>query len=216
MSVLQIATLGLYANQRIDYVLNRCAADKLVLIGTEENKEEIEAFKSRFNNQNYPFDYRILEPWNYEKILATVLEIVLEHPKHMVEFNISCGPPTMRIACHMAAVLLEAPVHFVSEEGEKIIGDLVTVKPIPISKLTEPKRNILHELAKKENGINSQTDLGSKVELRASSISKHLKELRAANFVVTEKIGLRNQTTITDLGRMILRLKETRKERIWT
>jgi len=195
-------------------VLKR-GADRVVVIYTEENEKELVDIRARYRHYGLPLDARKVEPWSYEEVLSEILEVVLDYPNHEVEFNISCGTRVMTTAAYMAALFTDSPVLFVSEVDDKVIGDLIEVQPISVSMLTSVKRRILADLVKMGGCVESQRSLGSRVELGVSSISKHLRHLEAAGYIKRSRKNRRNVVEITGLGRVVLRLKEVRKERIW-
>ena len=212
---LHIATLGLYANERIDHVLMKRGADRVVLIYTERNEEEVREIRTRYKSKGIPVESELVDPWRYEEILAKIIEVIIRHPNHEIEFNISCGSRVMAAASHMAAVLTESTVYFVTEREETRIGDLVTVQPLSLNMLTEPKRRILENLQVNGGAVGSQAELGSRAELHAASISRHLKELEQVGYIEREKHGHKKSISITTLGRAILALKNLRRQRKW-
>ncbi|NWF94515.1 MAG: MarR family transcriptional regulator [Candidatus Thorarchaeota archaeon] len=213
--VLQIATLGLYANERVDQVVLMKGADKLVLLYTEANKDDVVSFKERHAKAKHPIDAELVDPWGYESILATVLDIILRHKEYTVQFNISCGTIAMRAACHMAAVLIEAPVYFVAETERDAGRPLVEVQPLSLSKLTAPKRTILSNLIRLGGHVQSQKELADVEGAHPSSISKHLKELESQKYIRRSREGGKKTIEITELGKVILRLKDARRDRVW-
>lgn len=109
---LHIATLGLYANERVDHVVLKRGADRVVVIYTKENEEELADIRARYHHYGLPLDARKVEPWSYEEVLSEILEVVLDYPNHEVEFNISCGTRVMTTAAYMAALFTDSPVFF--------------------------------------------------------------------------------------------------------
>jgi CRISPR locus-related DNA-binding protein len=209
---LQIATLGFHANQRVRHVTTRRRADRVHLIYTEENRKEQEEIRELYNKDHVPVDSTCVYPWKYESILADILKIVVEHETYDIEYNISCGTIAMRAACHMAAILTGSPVHFVGEKDGDVVGDLETVQPLSFSQLTNPKKNILRSLINSGGSAESQAELGSRVSLGVSSISKHVKELQKLGYIEKTEQNGRHFLRITDLGRIILELKKARKD----
>lgn len=212
---LQIATLGLYANERIDHAVLKRGTDKIVVIYTEKNKDEVDDIRERYTGYGIPFDAKRVEPWNYDGVLSTLLEVVLAHPEYDVEFNISCGTRVMTSAAHMAALFTDTPVVFVIEVDSNVIGHIVEVQPISMSLLTPQKRIILQRIVDMGGIVESQRELGSCVEFGVSSISKHVKKLERAGYVQRYRRGRTKTIEITELGRVMLRLKQVRKGRVW-
>ncbi len=215
MKILHIATLGIHANERVQYVLTATSAPKVLLIATSENEDDAKSLKQEYERVGIEIEYRVVRPWEYDEILATVLDYVVDYLDHELTFNISCGTIAMRAACHMAAALVGATVYYVTEDEHTKIGRLVRVNPLPMSSLSAAKQRILEELAKHEDGVESFRELGSRVDLEVASISKHIKGLREVGYVKTERKGRRHRTWITELGRIVLRLKQARKGIIW-
>jgi len=213
--ILQIATLGFYANERVRHVTTRRKADRVYLICTSENLDELETIKTLYNQDRIPVNHSCVEPWKYESILADILKIVVAHKDYDIEYNISCGTIAMRAACHMAAILTDSPVHFVGEKAGDIVGDLETVQPLSISQLTSPKKRILYSLIEHGGRVDSQAELGSRVSLGVSSISKHVKELQKYGYIMKSIKSGKHSLEITNLGRIALELKQLRKNRKW-
>lgn len=213
--ILQIATLGFYANERVRHVTTRRKADEVHLIYTEENSAELEKIREMYARDRIPVSYSCVHPWKYESILADILKIVVARKEYDIEYNISCGTIAMRAACHMAAILTDSPVHFVGEKAGDVVGDLETVQPLSISQLTSPKKRILRSLIESGGSVQSQTELGSRVSLGASSISKHIKELQKYGYIKKTIENGKHSLEITDLGQIILELKQIRKDRKW-
>jgi CRISPR locus-related DNA-binding protein len=212
---LHIATLGLHANERVDYVLMKCGGDKLALVYTEKNSDELKEITARMKRAGIPVIAKRVDPWGYHKILNGILEIVLEHSEYEIEFNISCGTRVMTSAAQMAALFIDSTVYFVTEKDGDVMGEIAQVEPISVSMLTEPKKNILSELVDLGGSVDSQKKLGTRTSLRASSISKHLKELERAGYISRELHNRQKSVEITGLGRTVLQLKRVRKMLLW-
>ncbi len=213
--ILHIANVGIYANERIDHVLIRRGADKVILVYTEVNRKEVSQIREKLKEYLIPVDLVYVEPFDYEQVLSRILEEIAKHSDYRVEFNVSCGTRIMTAASCMAAVLVGSPVHFVCQDGDELPGKLVTVHPLPRAMLTKPKKNILDRLVELGGTVNSQAELGTRVGLGVASISKHIKDLEQFNYVKRNKEKGKNKVVITDLGRVILQLKQARKERLW-
>ena len=154
-------------------------------------------------------------PWDFIKVLSGILEVVNEHKDYDVEYSISCGTRVMTMAAFRAALYTDSPVFFVSNPYEDEIGEIINVEPVSVALLTKQKRNILNRLDELGGVAGSQADLGSRVELGAGSISKHVNNLAAAKYVTKEKRGRETRVEITELGRIVLNLKNFRKKKVW-
>jgi CRISPR locus-related DNA-binding protein len=210
---LQIAPLGFYANERVRHVTVKRPADKVILIYTPENKDKMEEIMDSYRKDRIPVESLSVKAWKYNSILADILEVIIEHEKYDVEFNISCGTIAMRAACHMAAILADCPVHFVGEKEGDVVGDMETVQPLSYSQLTSPKKNILKKLVEVGGKVESQRELGSRAGLRASSISRHVKDLLKYGYVTKTIENGKHTIQVTDLGRVIIRLKKVKAQR---
>ncbi|MEM2141680.1 MAG: winged helix DNA-binding protein [Candidatus Thorarchaeota archaeon] len=214
--VLQIATLGLHANQRVDRVLVEKGANKLVLVCTQNNLEDVAEISGRHSRLGFPIEQILVEPWDYEAILSSVLKVVIDHPGYDVIFNISCGTTAMRAACHMASILIGAPVCFITEEEGQIVKNLVEVKPLSPRTLTPVKAKILETLTRSGGSVKKQRDLCRLVDLGTSSISKHIKQLEREGYVRVSRERGRHSIEITQLGETVLQLKKARRMRAWS
>ncbi|MHA1812510.1 MAG: HFX_2341 family transcriptional regulator domain-containing protein [Candidatus Thorarchaeota archaeon] len=209
----QIATLGIYANDRVEQVVMKKSTDKVIIVHTENNSDEADALKSRFVRYGIKCECIRVHPWDYEKILTALLETVLKHPDDEIEFNGSCGTRVMTAAVHMAALIIDAPLYLVVEVDGNVPGEVVELHPVPVSMLSAPKKEILRRLIETGGRVESQSELGSRTELGASSISKHISDLVRARYVRTERAGTKKAVEITDLGRMVYRLKQARERK---
>ncbi len=212
---LHIATLGLYHNQLVEHVITRRGADKIAIIYTEKNEEDLQAIIERHQTKMVPVIAREVPAWDYHEVLSTILQIVSEHENYDIEYNISCGTRVMTAAAYLAALFTDSPVYFVQDPDKEEIGDIIEVQPVSVVLLTEPKKKILQRLEELGGSSNSQRDLGTRVELGASSISKHLNNLNAAGYITRCQQGRKTCVEITNLGRIVLNLKTYRKDTVW-
>ena len=200
----------------VEHVVTKRGADKIAIIYTEKNEEDLESIRKKHESKQVPVISRKVPAWDYHEILSTILEVVAEHEDYDIEFNISCGTRVMTAAAYMAAMFADAPVFFVMDPDKEEVGDIIEVQPVSVVMLTEPKRKILHRLNELGGKAKSQKALGSKTELGASSISKHLNSLDAAGYISRCQNGRKACVEITNLGRIILNLKTFRKDNIWS
>ncbi|MFW9810793.1 MAG: DUF6293 family protein [Candidatus Thorarchaeota archaeon] len=212
---LHIATLGLYRNMLVEYVITKRGADKIAIIYTEKNEEELEQIIEHHETNRVPVISRKVPPWDYHEVLSTILEVVSEHEDYDIEYNISCGTRVMTSAAYLAALFTDSPVYFVINPDKENIGDVLKVQPISVSLLSEPKKKILRRLEEIGGIARSQRDLGSRVDLGASSISKHLNALHEAGYITRSQDGRKSSVEITNLGRIVLNLKAFRKDNVW-
>jgi CRISPR locus-related DNA-binding protein len=213
---LHIATLGLYHNKLVEHVITRRGADKIVIIYTEKNEEDLQGIIERHETNMVPVISRKVPPWDYHEVLSTILEVVSQHQEYDIEYNVSCGTRVMTAAAYLAALFTDSPVYFVMDPDKDEIGDIIEVQPVSVSLLTEPKKNILQRLVELGGSSNSQRDLGSRVDLGASSISKHLNSLNAAGYISRCQQGRKTCVEITNLGRIVLNIKNYRKDTLWS
>ncbi len=210
---LHIATLGLHANERVPHVVMNRGADKVVIIHSERNEEEAKDQVRDFVSSGMNASCVRVNPWNYEEVLATIIRVIVEHPEYdEVELNGSCGTRVMTAATYMAAVLVNAPVWFVTDEPNPVNRRIIEARPVSISKLTEPKEMIFRRLLDAGGHIDSQRELGSRTHLRAHSISKHLRELEDLRYIRRQRRGRTTSVDLTPLGEIVLRLKILRQK----
>jgi len=212
---LHIATLGLYHNELVEHVITRRGADKIVIIYTEKNEEDVRGIIERHQTKMVPVIAKKVPPWDYHEVLSAILEVVSEHEDYDIEYNVSCGTRVMTAAAYLAALFTDSPVYFVQDPYQDEVGDIIEVQPVSVVLLTEPKKKILQRLNELGGSANSQRDLGSRVELGASSISKHLNSLSAAGYISRCQKGRKTCVEITNLGKIVLNLKTYRKDTMW-
>jgi CRISPR locus-related DNA-binding protein len=199
----------------VEHVITKRGADKIAIIYTERNEEDLQGIKERHATKRVPVVSRKVPPWDYHEVLSAILEIVTEHEDYDIEFNISCGTRVMTAAAYLAALFTDSPVYFVIDPDKDEIGDVLKVQPISVVLLSEPKKKILKRLEELGGSSKSQRDLGSRVELGASSISKHLNSLDEAGYISRSQNGRKSSVEITNLGRIVLNLKTFRKGNVW-
>ncbi len=213
---LHVATLGIYQNILIEYVITRRGADKVAIVYTEGNEEDLEGIQERLGSKMVPVISRKVPPWDYHEVLSAILEIVSEHEDYSIEYNISCGTRVMTTAAYLAALFTDSPVYFVMYPGKNQIGDIIEIQPVSVTLLSESKRIILNKIEENGGSIGSQRVLGKRTDLKASSISKHLKSLEDAGYIRRRHHGRKTEVEITNLGRIVLNLKTFRKGKVWS
>jgi DNA-binding MarR family transcriptional regulator len=211
---LHIATLGVHANKRIDYVVTKKGADKIALIYTERNEEEMKEFVDQYRKRSIPVLSKKVEPWNYRDILAEILEVAAAHREFEIEYNISCGTRVMTAAAHQAALFTDSKIYFVLGDYDEPLGEIVEVLPLSVTTLTHPKRAILEKIDGYGGKIDSQKQLGTRTSLKVSSISKHLREMEDAGYITRTRNGHRNKVEHTKLGKIMLKIKEYHKGKL--
>ncbi len=215
MKRLHIATLGLYRNMLVEHVIARRGADKIAIVYTEKNEDDLEVMVKKLKSNKVPVITRKVLPWDYHDVLSTILEIVTNHEDYAIEYGISCGTRVMTTAAYLAALFTDSPVYFVKNPYADEIEGIIEVQPVSVALLTKPKKRILNGLESQGGSVNSQRDLGSRVELGASSISKHVTDLDAAGYISRSQNGQKRPIEITNLGRIVLNLKTFRKDNVW-
>jgi CRISPR locus-related DNA-binding protein len=212
---LHIATLGLHRNILVEHVIAKRGADKIAIIHTDKNMEDMEKIRQENETIGVPVITKKVNAWDFYSSLCMILEVVSDHEEYEIEYSISCGTRVMTSAAFRAALFTDSPVFFVTTPDDIEIGDLITIEPISVVILTEPKRRILERLDELGGDIKSQSDLGSRTSLKASSISKHLTSLENAGYVRRKREGRRTYVAITELGKIVLNLKRFRRTKLW-
>ena len=212
---LHIATLGVHHNILVEYVITRRGADKVALIYTERNEEDLAAIRQEIEGNLVEVIPKKVLPWDYHNVLSTILEIVVENEEYEIEYNVSCGTRVMTAAAYLAALFTDSPVYFVKSTELEEIGDIIMVQPVSVALLSEPKKLILRKIEEGGGAFDSQSKLGTRADLKASSISKHLNTLEDAGYITRKRHGRKTRVEITNLGRIVLNLKAFRKGQVW-
>jgi DNA-binding transcriptional ArsR family regulator len=212
---LHIATLGLYRNLLVEHLIGIRGADRIAIIYTKENKEDLQRIKTLNEEIGIPVIPQLVDPWDYFDVLSGILEVVSKNDAFDIEYNISCGTRVMTAAAFKAALITDSPVFFVTSPEDIEIGDVIQIEPASVSILTQPKREILRRLEELGGAVESQKELGSRVDLGASSISRHVNALCDAGYVMKHQGGRKQYLEITELGRIVLNLKRFRRNNIW-
>ena len=116
---LHIATLGLYQNILVEYVITRRGADKVAIVYTKGNERNLDSIMERLEDNMIPVISRKVPPWDYHEVLSGILEIVSDHEDYDIEYNISCGTRVMTTAAYLAALFTDSPVYFVMYPGKQ-------------------------------------------------------------------------------------------------
>jgi CRISPR locus-related DNA-binding protein len=212
--ILQIATLGLYDNERIVYAATKRRVDKLVVVSTEKNRDEVEKMRDEFEKSRIPFDTVEVDPRRFKPTLATILAVVTKHPEYEIEFNASCGTRIMASAIHMAASVIGAPLVIVEDAGEGQEYQTTIIGSPDDAILTEGRRTTLAALERMGGHCSSLKDLAEEAGLSRSMITRHKNALLRAGYVASK--GSRPiSIEITDIGRVVLGVKQLRKKRGW-
>jgi CRISPR locus-related DNA-binding protein len=212
---LHIATLGVHHNILVEYVITRRGADKVALIYTERNEDDLMAIRKEIEENLVEVIAKKVSPWDYHEVLSAILEIVAENEEYEIEYNVSCGTRVMTAAAYLAALFTDSSVYFVKSTEKEEIGDIIMVQPFSVALLSEPKKIILRKIEEGGGSFDSQSMLGSRADLKASSISKHLNTLEDAGYIIRTRHGRKTRVEITDLGRIVLNLKAFRKGKVW-
>ena len=211
---IHVATLGLYSNEMIEYVLLRRGSDKIILVYTEESEIQFISIQRNLRKRGMDVFPCKVVPWQFEVTLAKILEEVTKHPESILEFHASCGTRVMTAAVQVAALITESSVLFVERELSGALGRIIEIEPASIDKLTPRKRDILIGIQKLGGSV-TQKELVKDLSVQRSGISKHLKGLVAAGYVDSRAETRPKSYKISDLGRVILSSKQFRKMTVW-
>jgi len=198
----------------VEYVITKRGADKVAIVYTEKNVEELSRIKLEIQGNLVDVITKKVPPWDYHEVLSGILEIVSKHEDYEIEYNISCGTRVMTSAAYLAALFTDSPVYFVKSVDDQI-GDIIEVQPFSVALLSESKKIILQKLVEVGGTVDSQRELGSRADLKASSISKHLHTLEDAGYIIRTPHGRETKVEITNLGRIVSNLKAYRKGKVW-
>jgi uncharacterized membrane protein len=211
--VVHVAVLDNQQSKNVEHISIRRCVDEIVLIYPYTDSEQTLDLKHRYENAGLCVRSMSIDPNNFDGTLSTILKALDDHriDNHSIEFNISCRNPSMIIAACVAAMILRAPILAVSEDG---YSELIEVRPSELSTLTSQKRLILEYLSFQSKPV-TQKRISKEVEISRSGISRHIRDLERAGYVIRWRDGRRKKVSITDLGLTILHHKLLRKRRIW-
>jgi DNA-binding MarR family transcriptional regulator len=114
----------------------------------------------------------------------------------------------------MAATVVGAPLVFVSSPDEAAHYEMTTIGPPDDAILTSGRRRVLAALLEMGGACDSIKDLAEASGFSRGQATRHANALNRAGYVT--KKGARPVTVeITDIGKIILRVKQIRKKRGW-
>ncbi len=150
---------------------------------------------------------------NFDNTLSSILR-ALNEPRlddYHIEFNVTNSSGIMTVAACMAAAIVKATV-ICSRESE--LFEIEEVWPSDLVNLTHRKRDILEYLAIQSEPI-SQTAITNGTGVMRSGVSRHLRDLENAGYVVRSRKARQKYVEITNLGATVLHHKQLRKRRVW-
>lgn len=228
-ATLLIATIGLYQQDRLEFALMQRRIEKIELIHSpaDESKNAARAIKKKYGQL---VTLHESDPWDYLSLLSLALRIADSNPKYTPEFHIGLGTRVMTMALAMAAFFTNSQMFLVVEDEDRKPRELVEIPILPMNPMSAQKKTILKVL-RDLDGQKAESQVALRRHVRdwieregtgakapnvpsVASVSRHLKYLERVGFVERKKEGKENWVALTELGRTVLSMKETRK-RIW-
>jgi CRISPR locus-related DNA-binding protein len=175
---------------------------------------EFEQRQAEFNKRMIPFECVEVDPHRFKPVLAAVLDVVARHPTYEVEFNASCGTRIMAGALHLAASVIGAPIVIVGDSQKNDEYEMTVIGQPTDAILTAGRRKILAALADLGGSSPSIRAIALETGLSDGQTSRQVNALHRAGYVI--KKGAKPQSvSLTEVGRIVLRVKQLRKERGW-
>lgn len=194
-------------------IVIRRRIDEIFLVFSGEQIEQAESLIDKFSILGMQVIPIHVDSSNFTNILSSILR-ALDHQtldEYQIEFSLTSGNTAMILAASIAATIIKASILCVEEDNFVEISE---VWPAELVNLTYKKRQILNFLAK-HNGPVYQKDISLETEICQSGISRHLRDLELAGYVIRSRIARKKFIQITELGSTILHQKQIRKRRIW-
>ncbi len=216
MKRLHVATLGLNRNDLVGYVIHKRPVDALVLVYTNENKEDMLKIRADNESSGIPVLPVKVEPWDYHNVLAGILGAVTrkEYEEYGLEFNPSCGTRVMTAAAYMASLMTDSPVYFVTDPQESGYGDLISLSPMSLTKLPSPRKRVLGVIEDRGGTVENRDEIKSETALSKAQVSRHVKNLAAVGYVEVGE-GKGGFVRTTNLGKIVYNMKKYRNGRVW-
>lgn len=191
----------------------RRRTDELFLIFTNEELKLASTLMEKFSTLGMQVTPIHIQSLKFSNILNSVLRALNRNSldDYEVEFSVSSGNSVMILGVCIAAAIVNASILY-SEENSLV--DISELWPANLVNVTHKKRQILSFLESYNGSIN-QKDISRKTGICQSGISRHIRDLESAGYVIRSRVARKKVVKISELGSTILHHKQIRKRRIW-
>ncbi len=211
MKKVHIATVGVQFGGVFSGLLNY-GADVLYLL--HSNRDDVvtnaQLIKRKVEQIGCTCHLKLIDVYNVQTVIETVLDISKAHPKATIFVNISGGLSYIAAATQIGAYLIGAKVYFMryweKEEGEAVAEKVIEL-PLPKIRPTELKgtrRKILGYI-EKNPGCNNK-EITDVFKISAQMSSKHVLNLIMDELVREERTGKEKKLFITNSGKLLLKI----------
>jgi CRISPR locus-related DNA-binding protein len=209
---LHVAFLDSQQTQLIEQLIVRRPVDEILIFHTPEHSDEAYSLSEKYNSLSLDVSKVLISSGSFQNVLSEILQAIDDRRLDDcgVEFSVSCGNRIMILAACIAAILLQAPI-FVPAEVSLFP---IKLQPSNLVTLTNTKRRILEHIDA-QNTLAYQSDISRSTCISRSCVSRHLRDLEHANYVVRHSRGRKKLVSITKLGQIVLHSKLLRQNRIW-
>lgn len=209
MKKVHIATVGVQSGGVFSGLLNY-GADVLYLLHSE--REDVvtnaQSIKRKVEQIGCTCHLKLIDIYDVQTVIETVLDISKAHPKDIIYVNISGGLSYIAAAAQIGAYLIGAKVYFMryweKEEGESVTDKVIEL-PLPKIRPTELKgtrRRVLGYI-EKNPGCNNK-EIADAFEISAQMGSIHVLNLINDELVREEIEGKEKKLFITNSGKLLV------------
>ncbi len=225
---LVIATIGLYAHDRISFAIARRPVQKMVILHSKDPRSHDAAKQLQSEYGKEMVDLIEVDPWDFEALLITALDLPNKYPDFTPEYHIGLGTRVMTMALAISALFLGYEMYMVIEDEEHTMRSIKLIRSLPLHPISPQKKLILTVLNDHPDGIHGIRELVRAIrrlkeestddairDAEISNYNKHVRDLAEWEFVSVNKKERKNLIKITNLGAAILSLKRHRRN-IWS
>jgi DNA-binding MarR family transcriptional regulator len=196
----------------LEQFIVRRPVDEIIVFHASGYTDQADLLVEKYHSLGLSATRALIEHISFPNALSEILQTLNERrfDDHTIEFSITCNNTIMTLASCIAAILLRAPI-FVPEKNSL---QPIKLQPSHFVTLTSTKRRILEFVDNYSTPV-LQSDISRNTSITRSCVSRHLRDLEQANYVVRASRGRQKIVSLTELGQIVLHSKLLRQNRIW-
>jgi len=218
--VTHLSVVGHHKEKIVDSIKRYPVSRVVLLVEEDERMEEIAKEIEKEIHGFVETEMFVVDRENIIESALKIIELINEEKKkgYEVKLNIADATDNISVACYIAALITEVEIYSALSRVEdgKVVGvsEVYSVPLFPIKDVGEERVKILKILYESE--INSMDEIIYKLnpdvkekELlgERARVSYHIKMLKTAGFVESQRVGKNVKLSITPLGEIYLKGK---------